>query len=130
MNREQIRDLRTIALGRYRSGQTGQTVNLLALRLQWFESTPAHTSPFASSGLRMASHPSPWRVNNLALRRSMPFVARRQPSEGGLLFSTYFVEVQFQSTVVRFFTHIADELQSVIAFLFNLLAWVGRIAAL
>jgi hypothetical protein len=28
--------------GRYRSGQTGQTVNLLALRLQWFESTPAH----------------------------------------------------------------------------------------
>jgi hypothetical protein len=60
----------------------------------------------------------------------MPFVARRQPSEGGLLFSTYFVEVQFQSTVVRFFTHIADELQSVIAFLFNLLAWVGRIAAL
>ena len=23
----------------------GQTVNLLALRLQWFESTPAHTSP-------------------------------------------------------------------------------------
>jgi hypothetical protein len=26
-----------------------QTVNLLALRLQWFESTPAHTSPFADS---------------------------------------------------------------------------------
>ena len=24
-----------------------QTVNLLALRLQWFESTPAHTSPRA-----------------------------------------------------------------------------------
>ena len=28
--------------GRYRSGQTGQTVNLLALRLRWFESSPAH----------------------------------------------------------------------------------------
>ena len=27
--------------GRYRSGQTGQTVNLLALRLRWFESSPA-----------------------------------------------------------------------------------------
>ena len=26
---------------------TGQTVNLLALRLQWFESTPAHVSPGA-----------------------------------------------------------------------------------
>ena len=25
----------------------GQTVNLLALRLQWFESTPAHASPKA-----------------------------------------------------------------------------------
>ena len=32
----------TLALtGRYRSGQTGQTVNLLALRLRWFESSPA-----------------------------------------------------------------------------------------
>ena len=30
--------------GRYRSGQTGQTVNLLALRLRWFESSPAHFS--------------------------------------------------------------------------------------
>src|SRR5437773_5007726 len=30
------------AEGRYRSGQTGQTVNLLALRLRWFESSPAH----------------------------------------------------------------------------------------
>jgi hypothetical protein len=29
------------ARGRYRSGQTGQTVNLLALRLRWFESSPA-----------------------------------------------------------------------------------------
>jgi hypothetical protein len=29
------------AKGRYRSGQTGQTVNLLALRLRWFESSPA-----------------------------------------------------------------------------------------
>jgi hypothetical protein len=30
--------------GRYRSGQTGQTVNLLALRLRWFESSPAQLS--------------------------------------------------------------------------------------
>src|SRR5213080_1615984 len=33
--------------GRFRSGQTGQTVNLLALRLRWFEASPAH---FRSSG--------------------------------------------------------------------------------
>ena len=30
-----------VQTGRYRSGQTGQTVNLLALRLRWFESSPA-----------------------------------------------------------------------------------------
>ena len=30
-----------VLTGRYRSGQTGQTVNLLALRLRWFESSPA-----------------------------------------------------------------------------------------
>ena len=30
------------SMGRYRSGQTGQTVNLLALRLPRFESLPAH----------------------------------------------------------------------------------------
>jgi hypothetical protein len=29
--------------GRFRSGQTGQTVNLLALRLRWFESSPAQS---------------------------------------------------------------------------------------
>ena len=34
--------------GRFRSGQTGQTVNLLALRLRWFESSPAH---FRSSAI-------------------------------------------------------------------------------
>src|SRR5438876_3024943 len=33
--------------GRYRSGQTGQTVNLLALRLRWFESSPAHSLRFS-----------------------------------------------------------------------------------
>src|SRR5260370_6405257 len=38
----------TLALtGRYRSGQTGQTVNLLALRLRWFESSPAQFFPIA-----------------------------------------------------------------------------------
>ena len=31
----------TLAKGRFRSGQTEQTVNLLALRLRWFESSPA-----------------------------------------------------------------------------------------
>src|SRR4029077_693912 len=35
------RVFRLTAKGRYRSGQTGQTVNLLALRLRWFESSPA-----------------------------------------------------------------------------------------
>ena len=34
--------------GRYRSGQTGQTVNLLALRLRWFESSPAQISSILS----------------------------------------------------------------------------------
>jgi hypothetical protein len=39
---EQREPISTLALtGRYRSGQTGQTVNLLALRLRWFESSPA-----------------------------------------------------------------------------------------
>jgi hypothetical protein len=33
-----------VQTGRYRSGQTGQTVNLLALRLRWFESSPAQIS--------------------------------------------------------------------------------------
>ena len=33
---------RSLIKGGYRSGQTGQTVNLLALRLRWFESSPAH----------------------------------------------------------------------------------------
>src|SRR5262249_28414810 len=41
--------------GRYRSGQTGQTVNLLALRLRWFESSPAQItlpeSLFANSSV-------------------------------------------------------------------------------
>src|SRR3954449_11597422 len=35
--------MKSLALtGRYRSGQTGQTVNLLSLSLRWFESSPAH----------------------------------------------------------------------------------------
>ena len=33
---------RSRTTGRFRSGQTEQTVNLLALRLRWFESSPAH----------------------------------------------------------------------------------------
>ena len=33
------------ATGRFRSGQTEQTVNLLALRLRWFESSPAQFYP-------------------------------------------------------------------------------------
>ena len=37
-----VRFVSRAATGRYRSGQTGQTVNLLALRLRWFESSPAH----------------------------------------------------------------------------------------
>src|SRR5947207_10679257 len=38
--------------GRFRSGQTGQTVNLLALRLRWFESSPAHSDLPLSSTTR------------------------------------------------------------------------------
>src|SRR5882724_11357460 len=41
------------AKGRYRSGQTGQTVNLLALRLRWFESSPAQI-------FMRAPHRFPW----------------------------------------------------------------------
>jgi hypothetical protein len=41
------------------------------------------------------------------------------------------VAVQLQSTVVRFFSQILDQVQSVIAFLFNLLAFLGgRVAPL
>jgi hypothetical protein len=39
--------------GRFRSGQTGQTVNLLALRLRWFESSPAQFFPI---DVWMANH--------------------------------------------------------------------------
>jgi hypothetical protein len=45
--------------GRYRSGQTGQTVNLLALRLHWFESSPAHIPPLL--GQTEQSRGIPWR---------------------------------------------------------------------
>src|SRR5437879_11001079 len=41
--------------GRYRSGQTGQTVNLLALRLRWFESSPAQFSADRLFRILMAS---------------------------------------------------------------------------
>src|SRR5438477_10609732 len=41
--------------GRYRSGQTGQTVNLLALRLRWFDSSPAQT--FADAQARVSFSP-------------------------------------------------------------------------
>ena len=33
-------------MGRFRSGQTGQTVNLLVLDLRWFESSPAQIYRF------------------------------------------------------------------------------------
>jgi hypothetical protein len=43
LRRGRRRPISTLArAGRFRSGQTGQTVNLLALRLRWFESSPAH----------------------------------------------------------------------------------------
>src|SRR5258705_12236561 len=42
------------AKGRYRSGQTGQTVNLLALRLRWFESSPAQILRILHIGSRGA----------------------------------------------------------------------------
>lgn len=41
--------------GRYRSGQTGQTVNLLALRLRWFESSPAQILRMCDIGSRGAT---------------------------------------------------------------------------
>jgi hypothetical protein len=45
--------MKSLALmGRYRSGQTGQTVNLLALRLHWFESSPAHIPPLLGNSER------------------------------------------------------------------------------
>ncbi len=43
------------AKGRYRSGQTGQTVNLLALRLRWFESSPAQILRMRYIGSRGAT---------------------------------------------------------------------------
>jgi hypothetical protein len=67
----------------------------------------------------MASHTSVLRVNNLVPGRSMPFVARRQPSEGGLLFPLGIL-LGSSTSVDRgtFLTQALDELQSVIAFLF------------
>ena len=46
LRRAQREPISTLAAtGRFRSGQTGQTVNLLALRLRWFESSPAQFYP-------------------------------------------------------------------------------------
>jgi hypothetical protein len=59
-----------IVPGRYRSGQTGQTVNLLAYAFSGSNPLLPILRPGTSKG-----H---------SLRRSMPFVARRQPSVGGL----------------------------------------------
>ncbi len=60
--------------GRYRSGQTGQTVNLLALRLRWFESSPA----------QFPNGPAACAV--LSARRSIG--GERKPAGSGL-YSTY-----------------------------------------
>jgi hypothetical protein len=62
--------------GRYRSGQTGQTVNLLALRLRWFESSPAHCPAGTAicelvSALFAGRHlPGDHRIRRLLRRRS------------------------------------------------------------
>lgn len=49
--------MKSLALkGRYRSGQTGQTVNLLALRLRWFESSPAHIFPMGLQRALSSAH--------------------------------------------------------------------------
>ena len=44
-------------MGRYRSGQTGQTVNLLALRLREFDPLPAHHKK-AINAIRNAGYPN------------------------------------------------------------------------
>src|SRR5206468_9407256 len=58
--------------GRYRSGQTGQTVNLLALRLRWFESSPAHILPIrvyralsSTQRIKSATNENPLRQRTL-----------------------------------------------------------------
>jgi hypothetical protein len=53
--------------GRFRSGQTGQTVNLLALRLRWFESSPAQFFP---SDVWVANRLSCARRHKTALQRT------------------------------------------------------------
>jgi hypothetical protein len=82
--------------GRYRSGQTGQTVNLLALRLRWFESSPAHSSTGAVirelvSGLFVAHlrddrHIHHRRRNRVRRHRALVVLAGelRLPSKAGL----------------------------------------------
>ena len=55
------------ATGRFRSGQTGQTVNLLALRLRWFESSPAQI-PLTACNPSLRSRQSNWYVNRTVSR--------------------------------------------------------------
>ena len=61
--------------GRFRSGQTGQTVNLLALRLRWFESSPAHFDFRGTTQPRREHEPN----HHLALRVRSPALIPKTP---------------------------------------------------
>src|SRR6476646_4737644 len=61
--------------GRFRSGQTGQTVNLLALRLRWFESSPAHFDLRATTQPHREHEQNP----HLALRVRSPALIPKTP---------------------------------------------------
>src|SRR5437867_12972087 len=75
--------------GRYRSGQTGQTVNLLALRLRWFESSPAHFS--VPSQWRRRRAPRDFARGDVDLRRAFAVPRRRAEVFRARLVERFFV---------------------------------------
>src|SRR5437870_3346509 len=77
--------------GRFRSGQTGQTVNLLALRLRWFESSPAQflskrTRPgfFSGGGVCSISYARAISVSE-TFRDVFPFPSPTWKADGAVL---------------------------------------------
>src|SRR5205085_4960712 len=65
--------------GRFRSGQTGQTVNLLALRLRWFESSPAH-SLYGTAILAVGPSPKAFGVERFNRGWTSPTAPKINPS--------------------------------------------------
>ena len=91
-----------VLTGRYRSGQTGQTVNLLALRLRWFESSPAQT--FVKTLMR-CSRP----VATRRLRRNHPELGETRHDRASFTGATKIADSRVRVPSSRLFAgHLRD----------------------